>query len=513
MINGLPLPTAIPALQPAELTPRSQVEQHPHPQKHAQALPTSHLPASPNPLNRLSRTRRDLQNLTPSNTPLQKFAKAVIEQGDQQLAGSVANSLIRLQQAIDTDSSDRGTDKVRVPAESTFGLAWATFAEAVQSEPFTSYAKRNKINIDDMVVHPNGTIANLGGKEPAIFDANACAESKAATAAVIAAAKNVVGPNHDVHGYSGGVTFYGPLHTSNTTVAQFYGLPLDTVNSDTILSTLGQLSHAGTFPGLTGTDPGTEPLKQRQKDAAQHIVGLPQPALKALLAAFKPGLQGARLLRADHELAELCRRALIQLIPGTGEHESPIRLNNIPELSSFNVARKKLLAALTDTAFTDFAQQHSIDPTSVRINPGSGDLTGQVNGADTTFTQHDGSGWSAVWPKLQGSVRTMAGGSTTDVRYPPSTGAALDEVMSFYKESMPAQHHAPEYKWEQKNRQSVLAKITEMDPNQSFPFTHYHQLSEPWGTPIAEVPLSPLETLAQAVKQPKQKRQRANSRA
>lgn len=506
MINGFPLPTCAPPLLPAELTPLKPVEPHLHPQPQDQAFPTHHSRVAPAPLNSVSRSRRNLHKPIPSKTPLQKFASALIDQGDRELAGKVANSLIRLQQAIDAGSSDLATDKVSVTAKSTFGLAWSTLAEAVRSEPFASYAKHNNISIYEMFVHPSGVIVSWGSKPFATFNVNANAEAKAATAAVIAAAKNVVSPDYDALEHPGGVMFYGETHTSNATVAQFYGLPLDTENSVAILSTLGTLSREGTFPGLTSTDPRHALLHQRQKEAAQHVVDLPRPALNTLLEGFRPALNGARLLRADKELAVLCCRGLITLIAGAGAHESPVMLKNLPEFSSFSVARKELLLALTGNAFTDFAQQHSIDPASVRINPRTGDLTGTVNGAETHFTRHDDSGWSAVWPQLQGVVQTMAGRSNTDVPYPSTASASLDEVMNFYKESMPTQYHAPEYRWEQKNRQSILAKITEMENNKSFPFTHHHQLSSPWGKPIAAAPLSALESLALAVKRQQQAR-------
>lgn len=499
MIMYLPLYFPFPALQPEQPAPHHPVEQPPSvltKPEPPRDLPTHLAPATPDSLNSLTRLRLDPPSTSPVSTqnpaPLHQFATALIEQGDRELADGVVYSLIRRQCFIDTESPFRGNDEASVPPNSTFGKVWAKFVEAVRSEPFASYAKQHKLDLKDLSVHPNGTIANFHGKHPVILNANASAESTAATAAVIAAAKDLVGPNHD---RLDGIMFYDDAFTSNATVAQFYGLSWDTVNSDAILSTLGNLSREGTFPSLNSTDPANEPLKQRQKAAIQHILDLPQQELNELLALFKPASGYMGILYADEALAALCSQALLKMIPGTGEHDSPGVLKDIPEYSSFSLARKNLLQALTSTAFTAFAQQNNLDPASIRINPGTGVLTGKVGSADTTFTQTDDSGWSDVWPTISEDVQRMGIGSDSDVTYPSSAPASLVDVMTFYEKSMPDQYSPATDNWQQKNRESILIKLIEL--NSGFPgtFRRYPDFM------LEDAPPSQLQTLAARVQQ------------
>lgn len=513
MINGLPHPLIAPTPQPAQPTPPlNQREQTPNPPsalnppKQDQAKPSGQPPAASGALNSLLRLRLDPQN-PPSTTPVQKFADAVVKNADREQANSLANRLMDQQQAIDSGKSTHRKDIATVQPESTFGQIWAKFAQAVESEPFKSYAEKNNIDLDDMVIHPNGTITNLSGKEPRTWDANASAESKAATAAVIAAAKDLVGPYQDALIPPVGISYLGYTEdlTSIATVAQFYGLPLDTTNSDAIMATIGHLLREQTFPSLSSNDPRDEPLKQLQQAAVQHIEQLEEGPLNELLAAFKTNGNAARVRSADVALQALCAQALATLIPGMGKHESPLMLDNLPEASSFSLTRKKILATLSGAAFKDFAQRNGIDPTSVRINPFTGDLTAKVNGADTTFTKQDDSGWSAIWPTSTFVVIPEQADSSTVVSYPFTGPASLEQVMGFYKESIPAQHRVPEHQWEEKNRQSLLAKIKQLNSGQGFPSKGNRQLS--LAVTKLNAPLSPLEKLAQAVKESKSKPQ------
>ena len=421
MINGLLQPVIAPTPQPAEPTPPLNQREHtPNPPIQDQAKPSDQPPVASGALNSLLRLRLDPQK-PPSTTLMHKFADAVVKNADQEQANSLARRLMDLRQAVDSGKPTRWDKIANVMPESTFGRLWAKLDQAVVSEPFKSYAEKNNIDLNDMVVHPNGTITNFSGKPPRTWDANASAESKAATAAVIAAAKDLVGPYQDALNPPVGISYLGYEEdvTSIATVAQFYGLPVDTTNSDSMTAAIGQLLREQTFPSLSSNDPLDAPIKQLQQAAVQRIEQLDEEPLNALLATFETKGGIPRLKTADEALQALCAQALAKLLPGMGEHESPIMLDNIPEGSSFSRIHKK-------------------------------------------------------------------------------TQATLEEVMDFYKESMPAQHQAPEHQWEKKNLDSLLTKIRKLNSGLGFPSAFDHQVSL-FGQRYDATP-SPLEKLVQAVK-------------
>lgn len=207
--------------------------------------------------------------------------------------------------------------------------------------------------------------------------------------------------------------------TSIATIAQFYGLPVDTTNSDSMTAAIGQLLREQTFPSLSSNDPLDAPIKQLQQAAVQRIEQLEEEPLNALLATFEPKGGIPRFKTPDEALQALCAQALAKLLPSMGEHESPIMLDNIPEASSFSRIHNK-------------------------------------------------------------------------------TKATLEEVMDFYKESMPAQHQAPEHQWEKKNLDSLLTKVRKLNSGLGFPSAHSHRISL-IGQRYDATP-SPLEKLVQAVK-------------
>lgn len=434
MINGLPQPIIAPTPQPAEPTPPLNQREHtpnppsaPNPPIQDQAKPSDQPPVASGALNSLLRLRLDPQK-PPSTALMHTFADAVVKHADHEQASSLANWLMELRQAVDSGNPTRWDKTATVKPESTFGRLWAKFDQAVVSEPFKSYAEKNNIDLNDMVVHPNGTITNFSGKPPRTWDANASAESKAATAAVIAAAKDLVGPYQDALNPPVGIGYlaYESDVTSIATIAQFYGLPVDTTNSDSMTAAIGQLLREQTFPSLSSNDPRDTPIKQLQQAAVQRIEQLEEEPLNALLATFETKGGIPRFKTPDEALQALCAQALAKLLPGMGKHESPLMLDNIPEGSSFSRIHKK-------------------------------------------------------------------------------TKATLEEVMDFYKESMPAQHQAPEHQWEKKNLDSLLTKVRKLNSGLGFPSAFDHRVSL-FGQRY-DKPLSPLEKLVQAVKESKSKPQ------
>ncbi|WP_143169997.1 hypothetical protein [Pseudomonas fluorescens] len=143
-------------------------------------------------VNRLvSRSRRDLQNLesapTSRTAAIRSFADALVDRGDQQLANNVANSLIRQRLNSEHRRSNIDSDKVDVPADSTFGQAWGELAGALNAEPFKSFAEARKIDISKLLIHPIGTLSELRNNRAINFHAHNDADWAAASGAVLAA--------------------------------------------------------------------------------------------------------------------------------------------------------------------------------------------------------------------------------------------------------------------------------------------------------------------------------------
>lgn len=455
-----PLPSAI--TQPTELKPpvtshvvHDNRETYPPPRQPAETAPR-----------RLSRPRRDLQNpgaaLDSRKVTIRQFAEALVEDGDQQLAISVANSLIRQRLASETRRPSEGQDRVAVPPYSTFGRAWAELADALHAEPFKSFAESQLIDVSNLIIGASGDLTEKKDGGFVKYYSSGNPLWSASSAAVLAAAKKLA------NGRASEVIFYDRDHAPTHTVAQFYDLQLGSINSNDTLSSVGQLYRDGTFKALTSANPLDAPVKQRQREARQQLTALAPQALSKLLETFTPSTAEKKVQHADRELAQLCSQGLVKLMPEAGEYDYPVVLESIPEYSTFNLARKNLLNALTASAFTTFAHEQNLDPTSVVINPVSGDLTGKVNGVNTSFNLNDISGWGEVWNEVQGAVQHMAAGSGDDVNYPTGTSAPLYEVMAFYNEALPHQQEPQQKGWEQRQLVATLGRMAEISQNNGF---------------------------------------------
>ena len=459
----------------------------------------------------LSRSRRDLQNPAPKAgarvESIQKFAEALVERDDRELAKNVANSLIRQRLASETRSPGDGQEKVGIPPHSTFGKLWSELADALESEPFKSFAEAKLLDISKLIIGGDGDLHEKSdGALTHVFEQDD-PEWSAASGAVLAAAKKLMTSRYPE------VSFYGRDQALAQNVAEFYGLQLGSITSNDTLSAAGRLLHEGGFNALSSSNPFDAPIKQRQREAQQRIADLAPRALSDLLESFTPLTAQEKIQAADKELAQLASQGLMKLLPESNEYETSVTLPDIPEYSTFNLVRKNLLTALTGSTFTTFAQDNKLDPTSVRINPVSGVLTGQVNGVNTTFSLNDVSGWADIWVEIQDAVQQMAAGSEDDVTYPTRKSALLFEVMAFYNEPPPHQENDQRRGWEQRQLVNTLGRIDEMSQNKGFKALIDPAPSDPacaavkrnqqaMTEQLADMPLSPssLETLAAAVK-------------
>lgn len=418
------------------------------------------------------RLRRDLQAPEPAsatrNAAVRQFTDALIDSGDRQLAIGVANSLMRQRLAVEKGHSSDAEDKVIIPADSTFGQAWAELADALYSEPFKSFAEARKIDVSGLTINSRGQLTEMRDNVPVNLYLHRDADWAAASAQVMSAARKVLA------GKQGVVMFRDREHASAYNIASFYGLQLGGIRSDDTLFSIGQLLREGTFPAFSSTDPHYAtvyaPVKQRQNEASQRLMNLPPDQLMQRLDRFTSSTAARKVQDADRTLAQQCSQAVMRLAPQArveGEAFPPV-LKEIPEYSTFNQVRKNLLDALTGSAFTTFAQEHNVEPGSVRIHPVTGELTGKVNGKDTPFVPNDLSGWGVVWAEIADAVRQMAAGAEQPVRYPSPPSASLYEVMSFYNEEIPRQQNGQQANWRQRALISLLDRSTEMTRNNGF---------------------------------------------
>jgi hypothetical protein len=428
-------------------------------------------PAAENVPPSLSRSRRDLQNpaVAPAsrNEAIRKFAEALVDRGDRKLAVNVANCLVRLRLDNENGNSNQAQYKIAVTPDSTFGQALNKLADALESEPFKSFAEARNLDISRLFIGTDGVLTEIAGETPKReFHLHRDRDWAAASSAVLAAANKLATANGD------GVRFYGRNHANVIDVARHYGIELDRINSEETLLTTGRLSAEGTFPALSNTDPlySTQyaPVKQRQREAIQNIVALAPQQLNQRLEAFAPTTMAQTVHDADQTLAQLCSLGLVKLIENTGSHADPELVKDIPEYSTFNLVRKNLLDALTGNAFKTFARENNLDPTSVRINPDSGELVGKVRGVDTTFTLNDVSGWADVWNEIKPEVQQMANGTGAEIGYPSMASASLYQVMRFYNEEYPRQVSTQTYNWRDHQRVAILERSAQITQNNGF---------------------------------------------
>lgn len=462
------------------------------------------------------RSRRAAQEAEPASTPrnasTQQFAKALVESEDRKLALNLANNLIQLRNAAE---EGRTSDSlVAIPPDSSFGQAWCELADALSSEPFKSFAETRKINMANASIDAGGNLYEKRGSGVSRFDLKD-AEWAPASAAVLAAVKKLAG------GSSVQFALTGKDHAFYNTVGAFYGLPLGSIKSNDMLYSIGELLHEGSFSAFTDNDPLFvniyEPVKRRQSEAIQRVADLPAQQLSQRLAPFAAKTAEQKIREADQLLAQRSNQALMKLAPGIGDDweydVSKIMLSDIPEYSTFNQARKNLLTALTGSTFTTFARANNLERSSVRIDPVTGDMTSNVKGVETHFSANDVSGWSDVWDEIEEAVKHMAAGSQSPVGLPSPHSTSLNEVMNFYNEDIPYLEDYRVNNYRHLRLRAVLERSAQLNQNKGFNALNNTAAVDSRSTAVrasqnavmthlanAPIPLSPLETLAAAVK-------------
>ncbi|WP_168233086.1 hypothetical protein [Pseudomonas veronii] len=484
--------------QPSALNPQKTYAQLIH-----DILQTPSQPASlPSPV--VSRARRELQNPDPAqhtdNTSTTQFANALVEDGDRQLSINFANHLIR--RWVDaTRSSGFGEEKIAVPPGSTFGLAWNALADALDAQPFKTFAQAKGIDVSSLVINTNGDLSGLQNKQTVSFSLAQDPDWAAASSAVLAAAKKL----------GGDIRFHDRGHAPAEDVAAFYLVRKSRFNSDDRLFTIDQLLKEQNFSSISNTDSyyaaQFAPVQQRQREAKQQVAELPTPQLNRLLAGFIPASVPAiqKVKDADQALARLCSQALGQAFAYT--------IDELPEYSTFNLARNNLKDALNSSAFTTFVRANNLDLSSIQINSDDGTLKGKVKGVDTTFPVNAISDWASVWQDVEPAVKQMATGSGDYVDYPGANPVTLPEVLRFYGEEPLPPHGFPQDGWQQRSRAANLSRSAQIIRDNGFKALVSPSADDARSRSVREkqqavalplsaktLNLSPLETLAVEVK-------------
>ncbi|CRM97717.1 hypothetical protein [Pseudomonas sp. 22 E 5] len=458
--------------------------------------------AMPNKAHGFSRVRRELGNAAPAqnagDTAVQQFANALVEDSDSQLAINFANHLIRIRVNA-TPYSLASAAPIAIPPSSTFGLAWNELADALDAEPFKTFAQTKGIDISSLVIKANGDLTGRIHTQTFSFSLTQDPEWANASSAVLTASNKM----------RGDITFRDRGHAPAEDVAGFYLERNSRFNSDDTLMAIDRLMRERNFSSISNTDSYYAaryvPVQERQKDAKQQLANLPPSRLNRLLADFAPASAAQKIKDADQALARLSSQAIGTL--------SGFTIEELPEYSTFNLVRNNLKEALNGVAFTAFAKEQNLDVSSVRIFSEDGTLIGKVNGVDTTFVLNGLSGWSDVWPQVQPAVERMATGSGDYVYYPSARSAEVSEVLRFYAEEGLPRNDFPKPGWERRVHEASLrrsAKITQVDGFKALvgtPTDDARSLSvraaqqavivQLTGKPLH---LTPLETLAAAAK-------------
>ena len=389
---------------------------------------------------------------------------------------------------------DSHNDKpLEIPPQSTLGLWFTQFQEAVFSQPLTDFFEKNKFDYEELYFHPgSNSITGRILNEPKEIKL-AGSEGQPAILGLIMAAASVIDSGEN-RGLSTAAAYRGTLPLK--TVLAFYDVdrndpgavaalgrnkafaPVKSrqlIKSDrargtqtlsihqrmvgdiydrrslslqlqSVIDSLDRGHSAGqslqrmleeTFmypsPGSSYSQAHHWP-DNTVVSLAQfiHASGRPLPETREALLSLTQALStNADILLADALLVEgYCRAMEQQPKPAVAP-----RLE-VPAHSMMGAWLELYRSHLEQPVVVQWLHDQGIDPATVRITPATGTLSATVNGQTRQFTLDD-PGWRSIASPLIAAAKVIAPGPQQQLARPvgtPSFTATADEIGSFYGE-------------------------------------------------------------------------------
>ncbi|CAM3263341.1 hypothetical protein SAMN04490207_1423 [Pseudomonas gessardii] len=393
----------------------------------------------------LARSRRS-PSLNVITLNAQAKAEHTVRVADSELSAQFAATLMN--QVISLDSGAQDSPETRlvynIPPDSTFAKAWARLTQALKDEPFATFAKNNNIDTSHFKLNPrSGWLECMINGQPANFTTYTPGWD-AVSAAVVAAARNLAPTLESPFEYA------GEDRASLNIVGDFYGASYSNTRTD-MLRFIGRLQHDHGFPCVAFSRshlprhhlPEHRHIQQLQQDAIDTLAAQITQAQGQHLPARQVKTSSQLIAKGDLELARWCSTVLTARHtetrpPGEGITSA---FGTVPEYSTFGQVRMALENALAEPSFLTFVKNNKIDLSSISIAPQTGELTCQVIGAkgvkvQKVFRMTDDSGWSAVSTDIWASAKSLAAGSTEQVRHPRHSWISVNELLNFYGENL-----------------------------------------------------------------------------
>lgn len=404
---------------------------------------------------------------------------------DSELAIEVHRSLL--------DSHD---DKpLHIPPQSTLGLWFKQFKEAVHSPALSDYLNKHPFDHDELHFHPVGTsITGLAGgldKEIKLAGGDAQpqilslimaavtlidsgqnkglsisdADKTTLPLATVVAFYNVDRDDPDAVGALGRDKAFAPI-------TRQHGVKSDKARDAQTLQTHQRLVgdiydrnslNIGLQTVLQGFDaqaPGGKPLQQLLEQTplyvrpgssysqAHHCPENTRVSVAQFLHASGRGLPGnraelvdlqrqlnthAEVLLEDALLAEGYSRAVQQ----QPKPSAPVRIE-VPAHSVMGAWLTLYRTHLEQPVVVQWMHDQGIDPATVVITPATGTLSAKVNGQTQRFTLDDDTGWHSIASPLIAAAKVIAPGAQQQLARPlgnPAFTATAAEIGAFYGET------------------------------------------------------------------------------
>ncbi|WP_226477557.1 DUF6543 domain-containing protein [Pseudomonas sp. MWU16-30323] len=362
-------------------------------------------------------------------SPQEERAKTLVEQGDSKMAVNYAFGLTEAANSTAQDDHRSSWTPLTTAVEpnSTFGIAWANFTRALNSEPFATFARDNHIDLSKICWYPSyGTsfYAGLTDGSIATFYDESPGWARA-TADLSAAAKVLIGRT------GGPFTYTGPNNAPTELVGTFYGHR----SVPARLPMAGILLTTQTFPSLSDSTHYyhrhvSELQQQTIKDIAAMDASGPIPAVAPAQTI------AARVIDADKEVARMSATALLlhrnEIHPADANTASGTLITP-PEHSTLGQTIKAFNKAFQTPAVLDFLRRQNIDISTVSISLPSGDLlVPERNALRKIATVNDQSGWAELSVDIRALAKKLGDGTNELVPYYPDGSISIRNALNFY---------------------------------------------------------------------------------